>query len=199
MKPLEPGVIKDHSFIRNQIREKLKEIGIDDYFQKIIYITDRGGNIRKALCDTQRLHCFPHFSNIVVKSSCEIDVVKDIIDRTKSLVRYFKITGLNNKLGTALKSSCPTRFNSILFTFKSITENWSQINETLGSLNELERLNNIDYDDLKHIAAYLKEFEIWTRLSSASNTLSLYTIWIGMHAMMQHSHINVNEHSISSA
>lgn len=198
MKPLEPGVIKNHTFIRNQIIEKLKEIGIDDFFKKIVYITDRGSNIRKALCDTQRLNCFPHFLNNVVKSACEIDVVKDIIDRTKSLVRYFKITGLNNKLRTALKSSCPTRFNSILFTFESITDNWSQINDTLRSLNELERLNNINYSDLKHIAAYLKEFEIWTKLSSASNTPSLYTIWIGIHAIMQHSHINDNEHSIVS-
>lgn len=198
MKPLEPGVVKDHSFIRHQIREKLEEIGIDEFFQKIVYITDRGSNIRKALCDTQRLNCFPHFLNNIVKTACEIDIVKDIIDHTKSLVRYFKITGLNNKLRTALKSSCPTRFNSILFTFESITDNWSQVNDTLRSLNELERLNNIDYDDLKQIAAYLKEFDIWTRLSSASNTPSLYTVWLGIHAIMQHSHINENEHAIVS-
>lgn len=198
MKPIEPGVIKDHAFIRRIIRQKLEEIGIDDFFHKIVFVTDRGSNIRKALCDVQRLNCFPHFLNNVVKAACGIDIVRNIVDRTKCLVRYFKITGLNNKLSIALKSSCPTRFNSILFTFESIVTNWNEVDEILRSLNEIERLECIDFNALKCISEYLKEFEFWTKLSSSSKKPSLYSVWLGIHAIMTHSHINDDDHPIVS-
>lgn len=176
MKPLEPGITKDADFLRLQFQNKLTELGIIDFYDKITFITDRGSNIRKALSDNVRLNCFPHFLNNIVKAACQIDVVKSIIDRCKSLVRYFKITGLNNRLPTALISGCETRFNYIHFTFKSILRNWDKVDEILRGLNEISRLQCINYSDLKALNDYLAEFDMWTKLASATKKASIYRL-----------------------
>lgn len=196
MKPLEPGITKDANFLRQQIQNKLEDLHIYDFIDKITFVTDRGSNIRKALSQMQRLNCFPHFLNNIVKVACQIDVVKCIIDRCKSLVRYFKITGLNNRLPTALISGCETRFNYIHFTFKSILTNWDKVDEILRGLNEIGRLECIAYSELKALSEYLAEFDEWTRLASASKKASLYTVWIGIHAILQHTRISENDHPI---
>lgn len=198
MQPCEPGLVKDADFIRRKIRNKLDDLKINDFFDKITFITDRGSNIRKALNDVQRLNCFPHFFNNIVKAACKIDVVKSIIDRCKSLVRYFKITGSNNRLPTALISGCETRFNYIHFTFKSILCNWDKIDEILRGLNEIGRLQCIVYSELKAINDYLAIFVEWTKLASASKKSSLYKVWIGIHAILQHTGISETEHPIVS-
>lgn len=196
MKPLEPGVTKNANFIRQQIQSKLENLHINDFIDQIAFVTDRGSNIRKALNEMQRINCFPHFLNNIVKVACQIDVVKCIIDRCKSLVRYFKITGLNNLLPTALVSGCDTRFNYIHFTFKSILKNWDKIDEILRGLNEIGRLECIAYLELKALNEYLAEFDEWTRLASASKKASLYTVWIGIHAILQHTRISESDHAI---
>lgn len=198
MQPLEPGLVKDANFIRRKIRNKLEDLKINDSFDKITFITDRGSNIRKALNDVQRLNCFSHFLNNIVKAACKIDVVKSVIDNCKSLVRYFKITGLNNRLPTALISGCETRFNYIHFTFKSILCNWNKIDEILRGLNEIGRLQCIVYSELEAINDYLAIFVEWTKLASASKKSSLYTVWIGIHAILQHTGISESDHPIVS-
>lgn len=196
MKPMESGVAKDSTVVRSAIREKLVELEIDDFFNKIIFVSDRGGNIKKALVDVKRLNCFVHFLNNIVKKSCQIDVVKNIIDSCKSLVRYFKINGLNNLLPTALKSACDTRFNYIYLTLNSILKNYDQVEDVLRGRNEIKRMEFINYAELDAISKYLKEFKTWTEISSASKKPTLYTVWIGIHSIMEHSFIDDEDHSL---
>lgn len=42
-------------------RETLCDLNIDGFYNKIIFVPDGGGNIRKALRETGRLNCFVHF------------------------------------------------------------------------------------------------------------------------------------------
>lgn len=198
MKPMECGISKDYIVIKAKIIESLRELMIDDFFPKIVFVTDRGGNIRKALADVERLNCFPHFINNIVKKTCQIDVVKVLIDKCRSLVKYFKITGLNNLLSSALKSGCETRFNYIHLMLDSIIKNWDDIDTTLRAQNEIRRINGINYSDLVCASEYLREFKVWSDHASGSKRPTLYVVWIGIHRLMEHSFIDENDNPLVS-
>lgn len=54
----------------------------------------------------------------------------------------------------------------------------------------------INYTELEAICEYLKEFKTWTEISSASKRPTLYTVWIGIHNLMEHSFIEETDHSL---
>lgn len=72
--PLEPGRTKDYQYVRTVIESKLAEYEVMDYTAQMIFVTDRGGNIKKALKDYVRLNCFPHFIHSILKNDDESEV-----------------------------------------------------------------------------------------------------------------------------
>lgn len=198
MKPIECGISKDYTVIRLKIMECLRDLEIDDLFSKIVFVTDRGGNIRKALEQVERLNCFAHFINNIVKMTCQIDIVKVLIDKCRSLVKYFKITGLNNLLPSALKSGCETRFNYVHLMLDSIVKNWDNIDNVLRAQNEMRRIDGINYADLICISEYLKEYKVWSDHAAGSKRPTLYVVWIGIHSLMEHSFIDEDDHPLVS-
>lgn len=127
MPPIEPGRKKDHAFLKELTKRYLEERGIPFDEKKLIFVTDRGGNIKKALQNFIRLNCFPHFINNTVRESCKIDVIETVLDACSKLVRFLKISGLNNEFQITIKSAVKTRFNSVLTMVESILLNWNQL------------------------------------------------------------------------
>lgn len=87
---MESGRKKDHVHLRQIIDEKLNDYDLLQHIDKLVFVRDRGGNIRLALKDTTRLNCFPHFCHNIAKYGCSVDSIKQLIDRCAALVKYFK-------------------------------------------------------------------------------------------------------------
>lgn len=167
------------------------EIPFDE--NKIIFVTDRGGNVKKALSDFIRLNCFPHFVNNVAKESCKIDIIKNTIAACGDLVRFTKISGLNNEFQKTLKSSSPTRFNSVLATVDSIIENWDQLESLLMRENETERLEEIDKTVLLQMKSFLQPLKQWSDFTESSHKSSLYAVWLAIDSLIKHCTVKVDD------
>lgn len=139
---------KDAPFIKETTKRVLLSNGIPFDPDKVIFVTDRGSNMKKAFRGFSRLNCFPHFLNNTAKEACKIDFIADTIKLCSDLVRYIKISGLNNEFEIPVKSAAPTRFNSYLVMIDSLIKNWDQLVELLNRENESERLEGIDKNEI---------------------------------------------------
>lgn len=138
---------KDGQYIRSKLIEYLESYSLDSFVDKFIFVSDRGSNIKKALEPYNSIHCFAHMVNNLVNYMLkDIDTV---VAAVKSLVKYFKVSGLNSVLEETLKSYVKTRWNSVYYMIKSVISNWEQINEILRNKGGLMRVTTIDVEQLQ--------------------------------------------------
>lgn len=186
MPPIEPARKKYFAFLKQLTKRYLEERGISFDEKKLIFVTDRGNNIKKALQAFIRLNCFPHFSNNIVRESCKIDIVVEVLEACSKLVRFLKISGLNNEFETSIKSAVTTRFNSIFTMIESILKNWDKLVELLRRLNQSLRLENVDLSILKQLKSFLAPFKYWSNFCETSLQPSLCHVWIAIDSIIKH-------------
>lgn len=177
---MEVGRRKDNTYLRQIIDDKLIEHGLAEISEKLVFVSDRGGNIRLALKDFIRLNCFPHFCHNIVKYGCEVDCIKQLIKCCAALVKYFKFNGLNNLLKTSLKSAISTRFNYIFMMLCSIDKEWTAIEQILTQRHELRRLTCIDRQFIKNLMNFLSLFNTASKVTESTYKETLAHVWIGV-------------------
>lgn len=138
---------KNGEYIRGKLIEYLESYSLVSLMDKFVFVSDRGSNIRKALEIYDAIHCFAHMvNNLVVYMLKDMEIA---INSVKSLVKYFKVSGLNSILEETLKSFVKTRWNSVYYMMRSVIVNWSQINNILRERGGIMRLANIDVEELQ--------------------------------------------------
>lgn len=118
------------------------EISEEVLRNQVIFVTDRGPNIRVALNSFQRIYCFAHIVNNIVEDMCKQADAKKLISDAASLVKFMKSSNLNHRCKPSLKSYTKTRWNTVYEMLNSIFSNYSNIVEIL---NEKEKLTNDSY------------------------------------------------------
>lgn len=139
--------VKDGLYIRSKLIEYLESYSLDSLVDQIVFVSDRGSNIKKALEPYSSIHCFAHMVNNLVNNM--LKNIDTTITAVKARVKYFKVTGLNSVLEETLKSYVKTRWNSVYYMIKSVISNWEQINEILRSKGGLMRIIHIDVEQLQ--------------------------------------------------
>lgn len=165
---------KDGIYIRGKLMEYLASFDLETEVDNIVFVSDRGSNMIKAVEPYMSSHCFAHMMhNTVVKM---FSVVPGIVDDVKSLVKYFKVTGLSSALETALKSYIKTRWNTIYFMMDSVVENWDDIVSILTMKNEMNRMAGIDKSTLEILCNFMKIFDVATKEIEASKSPTIHLV-----------------------
>lgn len=153
------------------------EFGIDN-LEKVRFVTDRGTNILKALEDNIRLNCSSHLLANVLEPAFDKSLeVAELVETCKKMVRYFKKANLQHQLLTSLKNPCPTRWNSNYTMFKSIVDNWFDINEILKDKQERHRLLLVNITTLQQIVDLCSDIEeIYKKLQLCSSPSLCYVV-----------------------
>lgn len=196
--PMDVTIHKDSTYVKDCIKKALESNCIPFDHHKLVFITDRGSNIKKALQNFTRLNCFPHFVNNMVQQACKIDTISKMINQCAKLVKYFKISGLNNEFEISLKSVIKTRFNYVHATIESILFNWVQIQQILERENELSRIDGMDIDLLKRISSFLLPFKHWSDHCEKSKSPSLSYVWIAIDSIIKHCAVGDDEEHLIS-
>lgn len=136
---------------------------------KVIWVTDQGSNIKKALEENIRVNCAAHMISNILKatfdnkfilgedgSSVTMPIFK-LIQAAKGLVGYMKRTGDNNKISKTLIQELEIRWNTRLLMLMSIEEQFQEIKDLYK--DEPHRLYDIDLILLKKIIDFLKPFK----------------------------------------
>lgn len=187
LQPLDADETKDHVYVREMTGLILDKYELKDKLSDLVFVSDRGGNVCASLSGSIRLNCMTHFINNVVKAACQIDTVNRQIAECKSLVTYFKISGLNSLLDSSLKQALDIRFNSVCNMFDSILKNRSKVKDLLEARNEDKRIENIHFNHIQSIFTFLNEFRHWSNVVSASKTPILYFVWLAYDKLLKHS------------
>lgn len=177
---MEPARRKDNIYLKQIIQEKLTEYDLLPHIDKIVFVSDRGGNIRVALKDYTRLNCFPHFCHNITKYACTVESVNQLITQCAALVKYFKFNGLNNILDGSLKSAISTRFNYVYMMLISIDKQWDQIEEILRQRHEIRRIANINRECIKELTEFLCAFNIASKVTESTYKETLAYVWVGI-------------------
>lgn len=178
--PMEAGRKKDHTYLLQIITEKLNEFDLIEHIEKLVFVSDRGSNIRAALKDYTRINCFPHFCHNIVKYGCTVESIKTLIKKCAALVKYFKFNGLINCLDKTLKSAISTRFNYVFMMLSSIDNQWDGIREILNQRMEIARIADIDRDCIKDLIRFLSSFNDASKFTEATYKETLAHVWIGI-------------------
>lgn len=166
---------KTGDYLCEQISLILKEFNLDKFVERdIVFVSDRGSNIVKALHNYQSVNCFAHMVHNTVCNM--LDSWKETLTKVKRLVKYFKVTGANAQLTTCLKSFVSTRWNSVFFMLETVILMWDEIIIALENRGELNRLAGINKEELTHLCNFLGHFKECTSEIEASRTPTLHLV-----------------------
>lgn len=167
---------KDGDYLQVKLLEYLVEFGIMQCVEseKLVFVSDRGTNIRAALRSYESICCMAHMIHNVVE---KILHKNPIVAAVSSIVRYFKASGQSAMFEQTLKSLVPTRWNSVHTMFKSVIRHWNEIVEILQRRRtHLDDLSSISLEELKLIHDFLEPFATATLEIEATKKPTLDTV-----------------------
>lgn len=161
-----------------KMKSILQDFGITS-MENIVFVTDRGSNIVKALEEQTRINCANHLLNNVLDSAFNSTVeIIPFFDACKKLVKYFKKTNLQHMLSTSLKNYCVTRWNSHLSLFQSISNNFMKIQEILTPINETHRISEINISLLLALVEMFENFDIISKKLQGVNYVTINYVYL---------------------
>lgn len=142
---------------------------------KIVFLSDRGPDIKAALSGYKRNFCLAHMLNNTVAHASD-PFIEDITKKVSKVVKYIKFNGLNSKLSTCLTSYVSTRWNTRHDMFESFLKVHLDINSLIKSQKIKDAYNSIDIEELGQIAAYLKTYKELTHEVEGDREVSFVKI-----------------------
>lgn len=154
----------------------------------IVWVTDRGSNIKNAFKDAKRLNCFAHIINNIVREMADNEVtVKKMINDALTLVRYMKTSSIDcNELTKSLKKHVETRWNYTYIMFESIEFNYTDIFRLLSEKEKspgnrekklVTKLTCLSSSDLAEICTFLKEFHEISLELEGDKYATIHLVW----------------------
>uniref|UniRef100_A0A674NDC5 BED-type domain-containing protein n=1 Tax=Takifugu rubripes TaxID=31033 RepID=A0A674NDC5_TAKRU len=172
---------------RELVRLLVNRFGLEpSSLSRIVWVTDQGSNIVKALEPYKRLSCLDHVINTVLRHGLDKDALSadapdigETITAAKSVVRFIKQSGLAAQLSKTVLQMGETRFSTVHLTLKSVREIYNELYEKLQSRAEEVRMDNIAPDLLDFLISFLEPFYAAQRELEGDKytTLNLVCLW----------------------
>jgi len=192
-----------------QIQSILTQYGLTQP-ERVVFVTDEGSNMSGQLgigSIYSRLACLDHRINTVVTTILQktttqkkgktskrfyryyeqIQGVCDLVDASKSLVKWFKKANKQTLLDTSLKQEVKTRWNSLLRCLESVEKNFDLIVRICREAKQSNLYENkIDQGELQKLIAFLKPFDEATLDLETSKAPSINLAVFWYNTLLQH-------------
>lgn len=156
---------------------KLYGLSEQEVKQHVLFVTDRGANIKYGLIRNgfRRLTCYAHIIHNLVCRMFTCEDVKRVISYAAKLTAYFKLCGFNRRIPTSLKLYTSTRWNSVYIMLNEIIKNYRAIYDILVEKQQAVNENNrksapetkvidmitcLKLDELVEIRDFLEPFKV---------------------------------------
>lgn len=195
-------VEKTGAVIKDEILKTMANFGITEQHirDNIIWISDRGGNIKNALTLSVRLNCFAHLINNLVEHMCTKDSnMKTIVSDAASLVRFMKKSGLiNQKLDGPLKSYIETRWNTVYYMLSSILVNFESIQAILSQRQDdaVLKLIRLPKVVMKTAVEFLKLFADISVHVQGEKFETIHLVWPYFNKIVKHIEVKNSDSSL---
>jgi len=161
--------------VRPVILKCLQEFGVDEITvkSKVVFVTDQGSNLIKALRSFTRLNCSCHVLNLIMSNvfkgaddntdigggDDEFGEIIQCVKYCKELVTYLIQTNLKHRLAKSIRQDVATRWHSKIDMMESVIAAFPEIENLLDEKNECDRLYVIDKHLLERILETLRPFK----------------------------------------
>lgn len=177
--------------IRNDVVSKLKEYGVSETELnregRFVFVCDSDAKLVAAVReDFDRQSCVAHDLSLAEKyalKNIEKSSVALTIEACKTLVRFFKKSGLNRQLTKTLKQEVSTRFNSIYMMLSSVDDVFDEVTVVLTKNESLSYLADIKRKTLQAVAKQLKRFQDATLKLAVENEETLHLVIPVLHEL----------------
>lgn len=177
---------KDGDYLRAKLYEYINEFGLMDYLEKnIVFVSDRGTNIVKAVSAFKAINCFAHLIHNVVEHMLDKN---PIVSAVSTIVKYFKASALHSiYFKHSLKSYVSTRWNTVHTMLDAAVENWATINEILRrSKKHLNELDSLSLDKMILLKNFLEPFKDATDNAEATKHPTIDSVQPLYNKLLQH-------------
>ncbi|KAL1261251.1 hypothetical protein QQF64_006516 [Cirrhinus molitorella] len=165
------------------VRLLVNKYGLDpSSLSRIVWVTEEGSNIIKALEPYRRLSCLD-----LLRHSLHADALADnnpdigeTLSAAKGLVRYLKQSGLAAQLSKTVLQMGEKRFSTVYLTLKLVQDIFPELWEKLETRGELEHIQNIAPDLLSFLVTFLEPFYNAQRELEGDKytTINLVCLWL---------------------
>jgi hypothetical protein len=177
--------------IRADLIAKLKEYDVSETELnregKFVFVSDSDAKLVAALReDFDRQSCVAHDLSLAVKYAVKNVAATNVgitIEACKTLVRFFKQSGLNHHLSKTLKQEVSTRFNSIYMMLQSVDDVFDEVTAILTQNESLAYIANIKRKTLQAVCKQLKRFDEATHRLAIEKQESLHLVIPVLHEL----------------
>lgn len=171
---------KNGDLVLAVIKKELAKYGLilDDMKKKIVFATDRGSNMIKALQSYNHITCLLHFlSNSVKKIFCG-GRTQFVLITCKAIVAYIKRSGRNDQFNPSLKSTSDVRWNYAIVMMKSMItgDNWSKILSILEENNKTHLMCDVIQDEILSLIEFLEIFHLATKAMETTSKPTIFCV-----------------------
>lgn len=158
LKVLDSEEEKTAEYVHRLAMDVLFEYDIYVHTDKIVFLSDRGPDIKAALSGYKRNYCLAHMLNNTVAHASE-PIIDDMTRKVSKVVKYIKFNGLNSKLSTCLTSYVSTRWNTRYDMFATFLKVHADIICLIKNQKIKDIYNSIDIDELSEVTVYLQTYK----------------------------------------
>lgn len=198
-KPLDVNSSKTGEYLRGEMLPILSLYGIDPSSPNVVFVADRGKNVIKALENYKRHSCGSHFLCNVVNKSLSDGRPKEVTDVCRNVVSKINHLGKNSLFQPTVKSFCPTRWNSAIAMFSSISVNWEAIQELFTEHECSAIFEFVEKDEVDSLVRFLTPFSEASKKMQTLTMPSLHLICMYYDKLEKHFIEQENDNEITRA
>lgn len=149
---------KTGEYLRKKITHVLNFYGIN-LSKNVVFVTDRGSNVKKALEDYPRQNCANHFISNTVNEGLSTVRAKVVLSVCQNIVSTVKRNGKSSLFKPSLKAAFKIRWNSATDMFESVSFHWQRIQQYLSASGQANILEDVTKEEIDALIDFLKPFK----------------------------------------
>lgn len=184
-KTLDINSSKTGAYIKKKLLHVLNYYGINPN-ENVVFVTDRGSNMIKALEDFDRQNCGNHFvCNVVNQGICS-GRPHTVLKTCQGVVNHIKNAGKNGLFMPSLKAAMKVRWNTALDMFVSISPNWEKIQNYLQQSNQINLVADVTKNEIDALIKFLRPFKTASLQMQATKSASQHLVHLWYDLLGQH-------------
>lgn len=177
--------------IIDQVNSVLQNYGILENSEKIMFITDRGPNIKAAFTHYgvyDHIFCYLHYICGIIKEGLSKEpYTKLVISECKSVVTFIKHGHKMPLFAPTLKNPAEPRWSGVITMLKSIMLQWDTLQTVLTPIKDgLQKISNVSIEYVKTLIEFLSPFEQATLELQATRTPTLHLVMMWNDILKDH-------------
>lgn len=194
-KALDINKSKTGEYLNKKLMHVLNYYGIDPR-KNVVFVTDRGSNVLKALEHFLRHNCANHFISNVVNEGIRFGKPNTLLKACQDVVSHIKNAGKNALFNPTLKAAMKGRWNTALDMFVSISPNWQKIQDYLRNSNQPGLMGEVTKEDIVSMIQFLKPFKTASLQLQPINSVTQHLVHMYYDLLEQHLIENENDPQI---